>query len=99
MANVLALVNGVPRMTVTAVTYVAVYDASITLVSTVTSGTAITLPSGQQYNSTELNIFLNGQKLDPADYTYVGSVPRTQVSFGQNLVAGDLLEFQIERAF
>lgn len=90
--------------------YAAVYDATLTLVASspgagqiigpITAGTAVTLPGSQTYNSTELNIFLNGQKLDAVvDYAYVGSVPRTQVTFVENMVVGDQLEFQIERPF
>jgi hypothetical protein len=92
--NSLALVSGVPRGS-------AAYDNTTTLIAGVTSGTAVTLPGGQSFTTiNQLLIFLNGQKLDPtatpADFATVGSAPFTQVTFAQNLVIGDVLEFRIE---
>ena len=97
-------------MSVNAQVYSAVYDATLTLVTSspgagqiigpITAGTAVTLPNSQTYNSSELNVFLNGQKLEVTfDYTYVGSVPRTQIQFTFDLVVGDMIEFNIERSF
>jgi len=92
--NSLALVSGVPRGS-------AAYDNTTTLVAGVTSGTAVTLPGSQSFTVlTQLKVFLNGQELDQSagspDYAVVGSAPYTQITFSQNLVIGDVLEFRIE---
>lgn len=110
MANALAMVNGVPRATISAAPYIAAYSANLTVVASgattgqingpVNAGVSVTLPNSQTYNSTELDLFLNGQKLENViDYTYVGSAPRTQVQFTFQLVVGDVLEFRIDRSF
>ena len=93
----LALVRGVPRT-------ISVYDDTTVLGSAVTSGTAVTLPGGQSYLILDqLSIYLNGQKLDPTsttpDYAVSGSSPYTAVTFAQNLVIGDILEFRIETTY
>ena len=109
MAGYLAMVRNVPRMTSASV-YTPVYDQPLTVVASgattgqvngpVTAGTAVTLPNAQTYNSSELSIYLNGVRLEPVfDYTYVGTVPRTQVQFTFSLVVSDVLEFRIERAY
>lgn len=91
-------------------TYVSIYDQRITVVSgapvgnqitgPVSPGTNVTLPSAETYNSSELKIYLNGQKLKATvDWNTVGSVPRTQVTFVDTLQVGDKLDFLIERQF
>jgi hypothetical protein len=92
--NGLALVSGVPRGS-------APYDNSTTLIAGVTAGTAVTLPGSESFTSlNQLKIRLNGQVLDPTaatpDYAVSGSSPYTAVTFAQNLVTGDVLEFRIE---
>lgn len=73
-----------------------VYDQTFVPGGTVSSGTAITLPSSGTYDSAELKIELNGQLLEVViDYNYVGSVPRTQVQMTFNLVLGDRLRFKL----
>ena len=109
MAKKLTLVNGIPRMVDEAGTST-IYYQTLTLVTSspgageivgpITAGTAITLPSSQTYTSSELNIHLNGQRLEVVlDYTYVGSIPRTQILCTQDLIVGDVLSFKIERNF
>lgn len=109
MSGFLTLTRNVPRL-VTAPSYVAVYDQILTVVSgtpganeiqaPVTAGTPVTLPGSQTFNSSELSIFLGGVRLEAVlDYSYVGSVPRTQVQFTFDLVVGDVLTFRIERAY
>lgn len=109
--SALVLINGVGRMTaITTSSLPAIYDESITVVDSgavgnqingpVTTGTSITLPSGQTYNSTELQVYLNGDRLESVfDYTYVGSIPRTQIQFTFDLEVYDRIDFVIERAF
>jgi hypothetical protein len=90
--------------------YVAVYDQRITVVSgtpvgnqitgPVSPGTNVTLPSAETYNSSELKIYLNGQKLKATvDWNTVGSLPRTQVTFTDTLQVGDKIDFVIERQY
>lgn len=98
MAKKLALVSGVPRM-VDETALPTIYNQNYTVgAGGITTGVPITLPASQTYTSAELDIDLNGQAVDAGvDYTYVGSPPRTQVSFTFNLVEGDVLTFKIIR--
>jgi len=90
--------------------YSSVYDQRVTVVASgatgnqingpVTPGTNVTLPSSQTYNSSELQIYLNGQRLEvTSDWSTVGSVPRTQVTFVDTLQVGDTIDFVIQRNF
>jgi len=52
------------------------------LLGPIAAGTAITLPLGKTYTGNELQLKLNGIDLVPVrDYNFVGTAPRTQVSF------------------
>lgn len=94
MGKFLRLVNGVPRQEDEAAA-TTIYDEKFDVVSTITTGTPVTLPSGGTYDSQELEIYLNGQVLDDVvDFNFEGSPPRTQVSFTFNLVGGDKLRFR-----
>lgn len=108
MGLFLRLTNGVSRQANEA-SAVTIYDKSLKLVASspgtgeilgpITTGTAVTLPSSQTYTSSELQIYLNGDRLEPVfDYTYVGSPARTQVQFTFDLVIGDRLDFRIDRS-
>ena len=109
MANFLRLSAGVPRSFAESAS-TTIYDQPLTVVASgavanqvdgpVTSGTAVTLPSSGTYSSAELEVRLNGLRLEQAngDYSYVGSGTRTQVSFGFNLVVGDRIDFRVDRA-
>ena len=96
----IAIVNGIPRMTSDPST-ATIYDQIVTVgVGGLTTGTAMTLPSSQTYNSSELEVYLNGQIIDSVlDYNYVSSPPRTQVTFTFNLVQGDQVRFRISRGY
>lgn len=95
MAKFLKIVNGVPRMV--DVTAASVYEAAYDVSSNISAGTAITLPGGHTYDGAELTVFLNGQKLLlTEDYAYVGTPPRTQVSFTFDLIPGDRIVFRTE---
>jgi len=95
----LALINGIPRMTAESASPV-IYDETYTAgPGGVTTGTPVTLPSSATYEGLELEVWWNGQRLeDVADYSYVGSIPRTQVSFTFDLLQGDAIRFRIDRS-
>lgn len=109
MANYLSLVNGVPRQSVLPGTQ-PIYDESLTIVASgaganqvngpITAGTSVTLPLSQTYTGAELNIYLNGDRLESVfDYSYVGSgSTKTQVQFTFQLVVGDRVDFRIDRS-
>lgn len=86
-----------------------IYDQSLTVVASgaganqingpVNAGVNVTLPGSQTYTAAELQIYLNGDRLEPIfDYSYVGSVPRTNLQFTFQLVVGDRIDFRIDRA-
>jgi hypothetical protein len=106
MAKFTRIVNGVMRSFEESGSP-AIYDRTINIVVSgavspdlngpVTAGTNISLPSGKTYTSDELQVYLNGTRLDDVlDYNYVSS---TQISFLYNLEAGDILRFYIDRNF
>ena len=108
MGKFLRLVNGVPKMMDEAAGGVTIYDESLVVVSgtpgageiqaPITTGTPITLPSSQTYDSAELEVYLNGQRIDSVyDYNYEGDTPRTQISMTFDLEVGDILRFRIDR--
>ena len=75
-----------------------IYDQTFTVGSTITSGTAITLPASGQYTAAELEVYFNGQRVEITDaYNYVGSPPRTQITFTFDLVATDRIRFRVDR--
>jgi hypothetical protein len=93
----LALVNGIPRMVAEA-SSVTIYDQTYDVVSGITTGVSVTLPSSGTYTGEELEIRLNGVRMDSGiDYNFVGSPPRTQVAFTFDLVIGDQLNFRVDR--
>ena len=97
MAKFLQIINGIPRM-ITETAAVTIYDQTTTLVAGVTTGVAVTLPASGTYTGEELELRLNGVKMDSGiDYNFVGSPPRTQVSFTFDLVIGDQLNFRVDR--
>lgn len=106
MGNFLRLSAGVPRSFAESI--ITIYDQSLTVVASgaganqingpVTAGTSVTLPGSQTYTSAELQIYLNGDRLEPVfDYTYVGSPLRTQVQFTFDLAVRDRIDFRIDR--
>lgn len=92
------IVNGVQRLVDVTSTLPSIYDASEDIVSTITSGTAHTLPSSGTYQGDELEVYFNGQVLDPTtDYSSVGTGTKTQISFSFNLQAGDHMRYRTIR--
>lgn len=108
MGVFLRLSNGLPR-SFTENSSLTIYDQSLTVVASgaaanqvngpVTTGVSVTLPGSQTYTAAELQIYLNGDRMESIfDYSYVGLAPRTQVQFTFDLVVGDRLDFRIDRA-
>lgn len=108
MAKFLRLANGVARSFDESAS-LTIYDQPLTVVASgaganqingpVTSGTSVTLPSSGTYVGEELEIRLNGMRLEALyDYNYVGTGSKTQVSFTFNLSVGDRLDFRVDRA-
>lgn len=110
MGRFLRLVNGVARSFDESGTPT-IYDERLTIVAgapansnemtgPVNAGVNVTLPDSGSYTGLELQIYLNGDRLESvADYAYVGgSPPRTQVQFTFGLVVGDAIDFVIQRA-
>lgn len=94
MGKFLRLVNGIPRSFEEAAG-TPIYDERFDVVSTITAGTNVTLPSSGTYDGQELEVYFNGQVLDDViDFTFVGSPPRTQVQFTFNLEPGDVIRFR-----
>lgn len=87
----LTISNGIPQARAEQEAYQQDYTVSVSTAS----GTAITLPASETYNSTELFVLVNNVPQDVVlDYTYVGTVPRTQVSFTYTLNVGDVVTFR-----
>jgi hypothetical protein len=99
LAKVLEMVNGIRRLRTEAGT-VSIYDETSTIgVGGLTTGSPLTLPSSQTYTSDELEVYLNGQRMDAVlDYNVEGSPPRTQISWTFDLVENDLVRFRIDRS-
>lgn len=109
MANFLRLSNGVQRSFPES-SSLTIYDQSLSVLASgasgpneingpIGAGVNVTLPFGQTYTAAELQIYLNGDRLEPVfDYSYVGVAPRTQLQFTFQLEAGDRVDFRIDRA-
>jgi hypothetical protein len=98
MSFFLSLVGGVPR-SISESASVPIYDQPMTIAAPTTAGTSVTLPASGTYNGEELEIRLNGQRMEALyDYNYVGSgTAKTQVQFTFDLAIGDRLDFRIDR--
>lgn len=108
MSKFLRLSNGVPR-SFTEGGSVTIYDQPLTIVASgaganqmngpVSAGTNITLPSSGTYTGAELEVRLNGMRLEQLyDYNYVGSGSKTQIQMTFDLVVSDRLDFRVDRA-
>lgn len=91
----LYLSAGIPRLKTPA----AIYDQTFTTGAPVIAGTAITLPLSGTYNDGELEVYLNGQRLEvTVDYNSVGAGPvRTQITLVEDLATTDRLRFRTDR--
>jgi hypothetical protein len=105
----LALVNGLPRMVAESGSPT-IYDDYLKVVlsgasganeinlADVQTGDEITLPNSGTYESDELEIYLNGKRIDDVfDFNYVGSGTRTQVAMTFDLEVDDVLRFRVDR--
>jgi len=103
MTRYVQTINGVLRG-VDLAADIDIYDEELTVVSgtpgadeinPITAGNPVTLPNSGTYQGVELEIHLNGQKMeDGMDYAYVGSGTRTQITFTFDLEVGDLINFR-----
>lgn len=104
MAQVLSLVNGVPKM-VQESAATTIYDEHLTVISgtaganevsgPISTGSPVTLPGSKSYTGEELEVYLGGQRLeDVFDYNHNTS---TTVTFTFDLEVGDRLRFRIDR--
>ena len=110
MGRFLRLINGIPRMADEAAgSSIEIYDESLEVVASgagagqingpITTGTPITLPNAKVYTDEELEVYLNGTRLDnPGDYAYEGSGARTQISFAFDIIVTDIIRFRIDRS-
>lgn len=109
MSLFLRLVNGQPRSFAES-NSTSIYDQRLTVVVSgaganqvngpVTAGVSVTLPAGGTYSGLELQVYLNGDRLEAVnDYAYVGvGSGKTQIQFTFGLVVGDTVDFVIQRA-
>lgn len=75
-----------------------IYDQVYTVSGTLTAGTSITLPASGTYQSDELEVYLNGQRVKVGDdYQYVGSGTRTQIQFTFDLLNAEQVRFRVDR--
>ena len=104
MGKFLRLTNGIPKSFDESGSPT-IYDKTINIVSgsptgndltgPVSAGTSITLPNGQTYTGDELQVWLNGLRLDDIlDYSHTSS---TQIQMTFSLEVGDVLRFYIDR--
>lgn len=88
-------------------TSVAIYDQSLQVVASgagagqingpISANTPITLPNSKTYNSTELQVYLNGLRMAPTtDYAYTSS---TQIAFTFSIQIDDIIRFYTDRTF
>lgn len=106
MTKLVQLLNGVPRVNnISTGAGPTIYDEHVTIVASgaganemngpVTSGSPVTLPGAKTYTAEELEVYVNGQRLeDVFDYSHASS---TTVTFTFDLVVGDRIRFRIDR--
>lgn len=105
MAKFLRLNNGIPRSFNEAGS-TPIYDESLLVVASgagageidgpISAGTPITLPGGQTYTGVELEVYLNGDRIeDVIDYTFTSS---TEVTFTFDVEVRDRIRFRIDRS-
>lgn len=94
MSKVIRLIGGLLKYQDIGAT---AYEQTYTAIGTITAGTSITLPASGTYLSSELTVYLNGQRMSYLeDYVYVGSGTRTMIQFLFDLINGDLVIFRKE---
>lgn len=104
MGNFTRIVNGVLRSFAES-NSLTIYDQPLLVVASgaisgqvngpIVTGTPVTLPLGKTYTAYELEVYLNGQRLeDVVDYSFNSS---TAVAFTFDIIVGDLIRFRIDR--
>lgn len=104
MGKFLRLINGVPR-SISEANGSPIYDESIVLVSAnpgpgemlgpISTGVLVALPLGESYTAEELEVYLNGQRLeDVVDFNFSSS---TEVAFTFDLLVNDRIRFRKDR--
>ena len=95
MAKFLAVVNGIPTLQNESATF-SIYDETYTVpVGGLPAGTDITLPSAGTYEDAELEVYLNGQRIeDILDYNFIGTIPRTKIQLTFNVSEGEKVRFR-----
>jgi hypothetical protein len=98
MSRALVLVDGIPRMRGVYATAPTIYDDSLVVgAGGIETGTPIELPSGQLYQGSELEVYLNGSAMEYGnDYQYVGTGSKSQIEMTFDLTEGDQLRFRID---
>lgn len=95
MGKFLRLSNGVARSFEEAAGTPA-YNEVIDVASDISAGTPVTLPNSGTYEDKEILIFVNGKYIQLGEgWNLVGVAPRTQVSFSDDILTGDLISFYI----
>ena len=107
MTKRLELVAGIPRMVTDAASptiyskFIEIVESGPTgdqLVGPISANTPITLPASETYDSSELQIWLNGiRQTYGVDFLYVGDTPRTQFKMLFDLEVGDKLKIYKDR--
>ncbi len=94
MAKFLSVINGIPYM-VAESAGITIYDETTELASSLSAGTAISLPSAKTFTGDELEVYLSGVRVDiDRDFTKTSS---TQIQFAYDLPIGTLIRFRIDR--
>jgi hypothetical protein len=104
MGKFLRIVNGISR-SFNEIGGITIYDKTIKVVNStpiapdlstpLPAGTSITLPAGGTYVGDELQVYLNGIRLDDViDYNHTNS---TQIQFTFSLKVNDRIRFYIDR--
>ncbi len=95
MAKFITIESGIPRLRNESAS-TPIYDERLSVSSTISTGTPVTLPNSGTYQGDEIQVWLNGLRLDHlVDYNFEGPGPtRTQISFTFDLVNGDKVDFR-----
>ena len=101
MAQVLTLINGIPKMVDESgstdlyhetIEIVASNPTGNQLIGPVLTGTNITLPNSGTYEGEELEVFVNKfVQEDVLDFIWVGTGSKTQIQFTFDLEVGDVI--------
>ena len=71
------------------------YDENVDILANASSPVDVLLPNGETYEDEELLVELNGQLLRRTiDYTFLGSIPRTQIRVLQDVKIGDIIRIR-----